>query len=78
MVERQGSVFRTGVGVVEGGGLCWLGEGFGVKEVGEEWDGGGGRGCFLVSNADTIFLTLPNITANSQVTHTSNRKLHEH
>lgn len=64
MVDRQGSVFRPGVGVVEGGGLCWLGEGFWVEEEGEEWDGGG-WGCFLVSNVDTIFFTLPNMTGNS-------------
>lgn len=64
MVDRQGSVFITGEGVVEGGGLC-LGEGFWMEEEREEWVTGGGRGCFLVSNADTIFLTLPNMTRNS-------------
>lgn len=65
MVDRQGSVFRTGLGVVEKDGLCWLWEGFWEEEQGEERDGGGGRDCFLVSNADTIFLTLPNMAGNS-------------
>lgn len=63
MADRQGSAFRTGIGVV--GGFCWLGEGFWVEEEVEQWGGGGGWGCFLLSNTDTIFLTLPNMTGNS-------------
>lgn len=61
VVDRQGSLFPAGVGVVERGELCWLGEGFWVySEL-----GGGAWGCFFLSNADTIFLTLPNMTGNS-------------